>query len=327
MSTHRYDPDTGWREIPETPEDQKIRKELNKKAIRDALLRGDKYSQEIGEPDASEISDAELKKLGYNIGGLPANTTYYKPEPPCHTDGKVIFQAHGIRVRASAGSKGIHNIRANELLLDLLNGDVVTGPLSIRTGQSFGDWIQPHLTHRLRIDFNWPDMSALHLPKQFWMDLIQHCKTNKYDIHVACHGGHGRTGTVLAILAGLMGVTKADPVEFIRNKYCKRAVESASQISLVQKITGLKVTCQAEKFYGGYDYSTTSIPSNKGITPLPPLNSKVSATEQEDLPVVVCTKCNMLLATSQTKCTCGGELVSANLDEGVQNDGRKESNQ
>src|SRR5215207_3463162 len=48
-------------------------------------------------------------------------------------------------------------------------------------------------------------------------------------IEVACVGGHGRTGTVLAYMAVLAGVPVADAVPWLRSVYCTRAVQEPSQ--------------------------------------------------------------------------------------------------
>jgi hypothetical protein len=48
-------------------------------------------------------------------------------------------------------------------------------------------------------------------------------------VEVACVGGHGRTGTVLACMAILAGVPAADAVEWVRATYCRRAVQEPSQ--------------------------------------------------------------------------------------------------
>jgi hypothetical protein len=48
-------------------------------------------------------------------------------------------------------------------------------------------------------------------------------------VEVACIGGHGRTGTVLACLAALAGVPAAEAVEWVRARYCRRAVQEPSQ--------------------------------------------------------------------------------------------------
>jgi hypothetical protein len=48
-------------------------------------------------------------------------------------------------------------------------------------------------------------------------------------VEVACHGGIGRTGTALAALAVLDGLTPADAVAWVRGVYHRRAVETPWQ--------------------------------------------------------------------------------------------------
>jgi hypothetical protein len=48
-------------------------------------------------------------------------------------------------------------------------------------------------------------------------------------VEVACIGGHGRTGTVLACMAVLAGVAPPDAVSWVRQHYCERAVQEPSQ--------------------------------------------------------------------------------------------------
>ena len=48
-------------------------------------------------------------------------------------------------------------------------------------------------------------------------------------VEVACIGGHGRTGTVLACMAVLAGVPAAEAVEWVRATYCRRAVQEPGQ--------------------------------------------------------------------------------------------------
>jgi Swiss Army Knife protein, DSP-PTPase phosphatase domain len=48
-------------------------------------------------------------------------------------------------------------------------------------------------------------------------------------VEVACIGGHGRTGTVLACMAILAGVPPHEAVEWVRSRYCRRAVQEPSQ--------------------------------------------------------------------------------------------------
>jgi protein-tyrosine phosphatase len=48
-------------------------------------------------------------------------------------------------------------------------------------------------------------------------------------VEVACIGGHGRTGTVLACMAILAGVPPSEAVEWVRARYCRRAVQEPGQ--------------------------------------------------------------------------------------------------
>jgi hypothetical protein len=48
-------------------------------------------------------------------------------------------------------------------------------------------------------------------------------------VEVACVGGHGRTGTVLACMAVLAGIPAEQAVAWVRANYCVRAVQEPSQ--------------------------------------------------------------------------------------------------
>ena len=54
-------------------------------------------------------------------------------------------------------------------------------------------------------------------------------------VEVACIGGHGRTGTVLACMAVLAGVPGPEAVEWVRSRYCRRAVQEPSQQYWVER--------------------------------------------------------------------------------------------
>jgi len=43
-----------------------------------------------------------------------------------------------------------------------------------------------------------------------------------------CQGGHGRTGYVASVVLGKMGYD--DPIQFLRSKYCRNAVETSAQV-------------------------------------------------------------------------------------------------
>ncbi|WP_117213973.1 protein-tyrosine phosphatase family protein [Allorhizocola rhizosphaerae] len=55
-------------------------------------------------------------------------------------------------------------------------------------------------------------------------------------VEVACHGGVGRTGTALAALAVLDGLTPEAAVMWVRDNYHRRAVETPWQRRWLRKV-------------------------------------------------------------------------------------------
>lgn len=66
--------------------------------------------------------------------------------------------------------------------------------------------------------------------------IAQEIKSGK-KVHIGCIGGHGRTGTVLSALVAYMNVS-TDPIKYVRENYCKKAVESQEQIDFLVKHFG-----------------------------------------------------------------------------------------
>lgn len=60
-------------------------------------------------------------------------------------------------------------------------------------------------------------------------------RAEKERVEVACGGGFGRTGTALACLAVLDGVSNADVVAYVREHYSHRAVETPWQRRFVAR--------------------------------------------------------------------------------------------
>jgi protein-tyrosine phosphatase len=58
-------------------------------------------------------------------------------------------------------------------------------------------------------------------------------------VHVGCIAGHGRTGIVLAALVAHRGVSD-DPIPFIRQRYCRAAVETRTQVDFLVAHFGFK---------------------------------------------------------------------------------------
>ncbi len=57
-------------------------------------------------------------------------------------------------------------------------------------------------------------------------------------VHCGCIGGHGRTGTFLAALVCTMAGEK-DAIEYVRQHYCDKAVESSAQVSFLGDVFGI----------------------------------------------------------------------------------------
>ena len=65
-----------------------------------------------------------------------------------------------------------------------------------------------------------------------------HERAKTETVEVACYGGVGRTGTVLACLAVLSGVPADDAVAWVRTHYHARAVETPWQRGWVKRFAG-----------------------------------------------------------------------------------------
>lgn len=105
---------------------------------------------------------------------------------------------------------------------------------------NFSDNAFVHKTQALRI--NWADRTAGDLLSSQYFSIIEFIRT-KYNageisgVVVNCIGGHGRTGTFLAVVGLLMGVIdRTNPVTDLRNKYKKEAIETEGQENLVEYV-------------------------------------------------------------------------------------------
>jgi hypothetical protein len=93
-----------------------------------------------------------------------------------------------------------------------------------------------------RLDFDWRDFGVPKVSVTTWGWIAAECQRYGGAV-VRCQMGHGRTGTALAILGVFLGAIPkdADPVAYVREHYCPRAVESQEQKSYVERMTGRKV--------------------------------------------------------------------------------------
>lgn len=104
------------------------------------------------------------------------------------------------------------------------------------------------------VGIDWPDGGIPALSAEWWDTLATALREIKGDTGLCCMGGHGRTGTMLAILAVKFGKVKKEdcPVEWVRERYCKKAVETNSQLDYIERVTGAKVPSEASGFLASH---------------------------------------------------------------------------
>ena len=91
-----------------------------------------------------------------------------------------------------------------------------------------------HKTPILRM--RWNDRGVPYVSSYDWSIIAN----NVGPLFIACAGGHGRTGTALAILGSLRGHIPAheEAVAFTRAAYCDEAIETNGQITYIRDMTG-----------------------------------------------------------------------------------------
>ncbi len=118
---------------------------------------------------------------------------------------------------------------------------------SLRMLSNLNDYMKRKM-HNLIID--WPDMSIPDLDLEFWQALYQDLAKMKGRAVVHCMGGHGRTGTALAILAFLSSSCgDEDAVSWVREVYCQESVETASQITYLRNVIGIPTHAEPSSSY------------------------------------------------------------------------------
>lgn len=105
------------------------------------------------------------------------------------------------------------------------------------------------------IELDWPDMGLLDADLDWWDEFSEwlHETAEKHQtstgkplsVLVNCIGGHGRTGTLLAVMLWYMaryegGTLPSHPIDYVREHYCPAAIETASQERYIELITGLE---------------------------------------------------------------------------------------
>lgn len=86
------------------------------------------------------------------------------------------------------------------------------------------------------------DQMAPAIDRAAWVALKDYLATLDGPVAVMCEGGHGRTGTALAILGTLSGAIPqgTNPINWVRSYYCEDAIESWAQEAYIAEILGFE---------------------------------------------------------------------------------------
>ena len=87
-----------------------------------------------------------------------------------------------------------------------------------------------------------------------WRDFLKEIYqlSQKKKVLVFCAGGHGRTGTFLALMIALFEAGIDDPIAEIRKRYCKRAVESLQQAQMIFNTAGRELPVKYRESFSSY---------------------------------------------------------------------------
>ena len=141
----------------------------------------------------------------------------------------------------------------------------------------------------VEVSFPIVDMGVPKDPKRFIALVDWTCNQLQLGklIHAGCIGGHGRTGTFLAAVTKVFTGEK-DAITYVRDNYCKKAVESDEQSRFLEKHFGIEVQKGYKQFLPtasssrgwsavssiaqgaiGLPSKVTAFPSKKTISPVP----------------------------------------------------------
>lgn len=165
--------------------------------------------------------------------------------------------------------------------LSLLNGTIIGGSCSnpmvkdadVYVGLDYG------MTYRasrypwrdnqggpIEFLFRVTDMSAPSDPNEFklMVDWIGGQLEAGKRVHIGCIGGHGRTGTLIAALVAKF-CKEEDAIAWVREHYCKKAVESKAQIDFLKKYYFVKDAIPTKSYsHSGKASTFTSFGSDYG---------------------------------------------------------------
>lgn len=182
------------------------------------------------------------------------NTAVQRSIVSCHTKASPVFTLGDATIWAGSRLQISQQHPPWSFYLCCAGDDMAPSRLITTSGPDVDAMIKRKPVVIPWMSLGWDDGTVPKLNKAFWEDLTEALSKIKGHVGVYCVGGHGRTGTALAILASLGGVVPAgdDPVAWLRKAYCEQVVETENQCAYVEMITGRKVDAEASWGYLGF---------------------------------------------------------------------------
>lgn len=172
--------------------------------------------------------------------------TFKNWERTCHQDGKHILTMSKMKLYAGSSS---HAYDGYQLVINLTGS--VTHWFDSPTGIEGGEKLCPQFLQSFpeqdyaaipQLIIHWKDGGVPAFTREQWELLIEDLARIQGRVYIHCMGGHGRTGTALAILLGLTKAIKKDPLQWLRKNYCMESVETVAQIDYIKSL-GVKTNC------------------------------------------------------------------------------------
>lgn len=150
----------------------------------------------------------------------------------CHKGNVPIFEKDGVIILGGGYSREAEP-RDVDIVIDLADNVSSSWSGSIPTNWKSKDIVLgPTILYLTIEDFNAPTR----VTKEFWVALWEDLKAQApCKVLILCQGGHGRTGLVVTCLmmAAKFEVGDINPLQWLRDNYCKKAVESQVQLEYV----------------------------------------------------------------------------------------------
>jgi len=227
-------------------------------AIRYEVTRPDDFAKT--NERARERTGATGPAFWNRSGGTTSYSTHYSAwchHEPVPTKDEPIFEKDGIRlfIADAMGAKAVHQLY--DVAID--GGHVLPVPGEYSLPTLYGDKMLSskllkfstkvplaQLEHKggvriLKID--WEDRQAPPLTPAFWpallaeLKFLQGKKGAPLNVLTICQGGHGRSGSALAILIMLLtDYTPLDVLTHVRALHCARAIESKVQHDYLNEV-------------------------------------------------------------------------------------------